>query len=357
MKRFNRSAAAIATAGLIGLCAQPALAFEQKASIQSPVTFDPAIRHDSDADSLFWVNAADGARGVKKVIIPFFQVQFVTDAQASASGAGGAHSRTATRLEGPTPQQMQAVTDEVYAAFVADLTAAGLEVVSPEQARTFAAYNDIMSAGKPSGGDVKGMNGVTSAFYAPTGMNYYFLPTGLPDLAGGGTMTAVGNAPIIRKEADLMTQSGAAVVGFRAVVDFATLSASDRRGFRALARNAKTSAEFGLVIKPVATQVFLITPNAKGTMIDPHNRMRLELQAPLMIDSEAIQSTDENSSKGAKRGEAIANAIGFLSGIGGSSSKSQSFAVVVDPAVWQKDVTGALKGVSSAATARLKSGL
>jgi len=336
---------------------QPALALggEKKADIREAIDFDPQAAHGADADTLFWVNLPNGAKGVKKVIIPFFQIQFVLDAAASATASGGAHAKTSVHLQGPTAGQMQAITDEVYASFAADLRAAGLEVISPEQAQTFSAYNEIMAASKPSGDVIKGMNQVSSAFFAPTGMKYYFLPTMLPDLAGGGSMTAIGNTQIIRREADLMGQADAAVVGFRAVVDFASLSASNRRGLKVLARTAKTKAEFGLLIKPVATQVFLVTPNAKGTMTDPQNRMRLELQAPLMIDSDAIQATDENSTRGQKTGEALGNAISLLGGVG--MSKSRSYAVVVDPDLWQQDVTGALKGVSAAATAKLKSGL
>ncbi|ESQ82017.1 hypothetical protein AEAC466_19050 [Asticcacaulis sp. AC466] len=354
MKPSGLPALAVLTLALAMAACQPALA-EKAVSIQKPVDFDPNASHAQDGNALFWMSQDNGARGVKKVIIPFFQIQFVVDAQANATGAGGAHAKTVVHLDGPTPAQMQAITDELYASFVADLKAAGLEVVSPEEARTYSAFNDIMAASKPSGETVKGMNSVRSLFFAPTGMNYYFLPTMLPDLAGGGSMTAIGNTQIVRKEADLMSQSGAAVAGFRAVVDFASLSASDRRGLRALARNAKTKAEFGLVIKPAATQVFLITPNAKATMIDPQNRLRLELQAPLMIDSDAILAADDNRTKGQKTGEILGNAISLMGGVG--MSKTQSFDVVVDPALWQKDVTGALKGVSQAATARLKAGL
>ncbi len=354
MNRNFLSAVTFAAAlSAVGFC-QPALA-EKAASAKDAISFEPHASHAGEGDALFWVNQADGAKGVKKVIIPFFQIQFVQDAQANATAAGGAHSKTSVHLQGPTAAQMQAITDEVYASFVSDLKAAGLEVVSSEDAKTFGAYNDIMNASKPSGETIKGLNGVSSVFYAPTGMNYYFLPTMLPELAGGGSMTAVGNAQIVRREADLMNQSGAAVVGFRAVVDFAQLSASDRKGLRVFSHRAKTSAEFGLVIKPVATQVFLITPNAKATMIDPQSRMRLELQAPLLLESEAIQTTDENSTASQKRGEALGNAIGFLAGTG--MSKSKSFAVVVDPELWQKDVTGALKGLSAAATGKLKTGL
>lgn len=351
------AALALTAACLTGTLAQPAFALggEKTAKILAPVAFDPQANHAGEGDSLFWVNQPDGAKGVTKVIMPFFQVQFVTASQAGATGAGGAHTKMAMRLQGPTPAQMQAITDEVYQSFVADLKAAGLEVVSPEEAKTYSAYSEIMAAAKPSGEIVKGMNSVTSAFYAPTGMNFYYLPTMLPDLAGGGSMTAVGNASIVRKEADLMNQSGAAVIGFRAVVDFATLSASNRRGLRALARNAKTKGEAGLLIRPAATQVFLITPNAKATMIDPQSRMRLELQAPLMIDSEAITGMADNQTSGQKTGQAIGNAISLLGGVG--MSKTKSYDIVVDPDVWQADVTGALKGVSAAAAARIRAGL
>lgn len=348
--------AATLTCALALACAHPSFAGgESNAKAKDAIAFDPHADHTGDGQNLFWVNQAEGARGVKKVIIPFFQIQFVTDARASASGAGGAHAATTMHLSGPTATQMQAMTDEAYANLVADLKAAGIEVVSPEEARTYSAYNDIMSSAKPSGETVKGMNQVTSDFFAPTGMNYYFLPTMLPDLAGGGSMTAVGNAPIVRHEADLMTQSGAAVLGFRVVVDFATLTASNRRGFRALARNAKTTGQAGLSIKPVSTQMFLITPNAKATMMDPQSRMRLELQSPLMIDSDAILETVDAKTSGQKTGEVIGNAISILGGVG--MSKSKILQVNVDPALWQADVSGAIKGVSDAAVARLKDAL
>lgn len=333
---------------------QPALALggEKVATVQKPVDFDPNASHAGDGDALFWVNQPNGAKGVTKVIIPFFQVQFIQDAQANATASGGVHSKTSVTLEGATPAQMQAITDEVYAAFVADLKAAGLEVVTPEQAKTYPAFNEIMAAARPSGQTVKGTNSIRSLFFAPTGMNYYFLPTMLPDLAGGGSMTAMSNVQIVRKEAELMTQSGAAVAGFRAVVDFASLSASKRRLF---ATKARTAAEFGLVIRPLGTQVFLITPEAKATMIDPSSRMRLELQAPLEIDSDAILSAEDNRTQGQKRSEAAGLALSMLTGVG--QVKSKSFAVRVDPELWQKDVTGALKGVSAAVTTKLKSGL
>lgn len=356
MNRKHLSALGLAL--LLGVAGGAQTAFasgEKVAPLQKPVMFDPDASEAIDGNALFWVNPTNGAKGVKRVIIPFFQIQFVQDAQANATGGGGAHSRTSVELEGPTNAQMQAITDEVFAAFIADLEAAGLEVIRPEAAKSFPAFNDIMAAGKPSGQMVKGLNSVRSQFYSPTGMNFYFLPTMLPELAGGGSMTAAGNAQIVRKEADLMNQSGAAVVGLRAVVDFATLSASDRRGLSVFASKAKTGAEFGLLIKPQATQLFLITPEAKATMTDPQNRMRLELQAPLMIDSRAILAAEDNKTVGQKRSEIAGNALSLLTGVG--MSKSQSFAVKVDPTIWERDVTVALKSVSRAATTKLKSGL
>ena len=356
--RMNSVAAAALIVAALGMGATaPAMALggEKVAKVQAPVSFDPHVSHVSEAENLIWVNQPDGARGIRKVVVTFFQVQFVTDSKASASGAGGAHTAMDMHLDGPTPDQMQAITDEVYKTFLDDMRATGIEVITPEQARTYSAYTDLLAHSKSTGEVINGMGGVKSSFFSPAGLPMYLLPTSLPVYSGGGPMTPMDNAQNIRREALLLEQSGAAVVGFRAVVDFATLTASNRKGLRMLARDAKTKGQAGLVIRPVSTQMFLITPNTKAETLDPHNRMRLELQTPLEIESNAVLATDDATTKGARTAENVVNALGFLTGTG--TSKSRSYDVKVDKDMWQSDVTAALKGLSATMTARLKTGL
>src|SRR3569623_998631 len=96
---------AVAAAAILFVAA-PALAGEKIPKVQDPVAFDPRADHDGEAASLIWVNQPDGAKGVRKVIIPFFQVQFITAAKVGASGGGGSHVAMTAHLDGPAPDQM-----------------------------------------------------------------------------------------------------------------------------------------------------------------------------------------------------------------------------------------------------------
>jgi len=327
---------------------------EQYPKLGKAALFDPAAGHSMD-NSILWVNDAKGAKGVTKVIIPFFQIQFVTESDASAMSNGGATSDTLMFLKGPTSDQMQAMTDALYDNLVTQLTAAGIEVVTPEQARAYPAYAAIMSSAKPSGDELKGMGKVTSRFFAPRGMGFYLLPTSLPEYSGGGSFTVMGNMDNVKHEGQLLDQSGAAVLGFRAVVDFAKMKSSDQ-GFDGHNRIfIWTGGKAGIALRPIATQMFLITPNAKGTMADPQNRMRIEVQKPLMIDTGAITSVSDSTTTGQKAGSVAGSVIGVLGGTG--LHITRQYDVEVDPKVWQSDVQGAIAGVEAAMVGQLKSGL
>lgn len=327
---------------------------EQYPKIGKPLLFDPSADHAADT-SFLWVNSEGGAKGVTRVVIPFFQIQFITESDASATANKGATSDTLMFLKGPTPDQMQAITDALYDDLVAKLNGAGIEVVTPVEAAGFPAYAAIMADAKPSGAEVKGMGKVTSHFYAPHGMGFYLLPTSLPDYSGGGSFAVMGNMDNVKHEGQLMEQSGAAVLGFRAVVDFAKMKSSDQ-GFDGHNRIFIWSGgKAGIALRPIATQMFLVTPNAKGTMADPQNRMRIELQSPLMIDTGAITSVTDSTTTGQKVGSVAGSLIGVMGGTG--LHITRQYDVTVDPAVWQTDVQGAIMGVEAAMVARLKAGM
>lgn len=342
-------AAALAAA----LAAAPASA-EKYPKVAKPVAFAPTAEHDADAPALVWVNKPGSAKGVRRVVIPFFQVQFVVDSDTSASVVG-ASSKMMVRLQGPTPEQMQAITDRLYARLLADLAAAGLTVVLPDEARAFPSFARLQDGGKPSGTKVDGHQGVNSLFFAPTGMTFYFLPTQDVAHTGAGSFGGFSTAMIPPKEQALMAESGAAVLGFRAVVDFAQLSNNDRAPLRMFRSTARTGAKAAIAIRPIATQLWLMTPAAKPGVTDMQNRMRLEVQAPLMVDTDAITSMTDARTRGDKRGQAIGNALGVL--MGGGISKLAKYDVTVDPAVWERDVEAALTGVERMFVTRLKAEL
>jgi hypothetical protein len=343
-----------ATAMALVMTGAPAHA-EKYPKVGKDVVFAPTVDHTGDASTLVWVNRPGAAKGVTKVVIPFFQVQFVVDSDTSANISGGAHSKTMVTLVGPTPAQMQAITDRLYAKVVADLGAAGLTVIDPATARAFPNYAQLQDGGKPSGTKVDGHQGVNSLFFAPSGMTFYFLPTQDIAYTGAGSFGGFQTAMLPPREQALMQESGAAVLGFRAVVDFASLASSDKAFLGHFRSSAKTSAAAAIAIRPIATQLWLMTPNAKPGITDMLNRMRFEVQAPLVIDTPAITAMTDARTRGDKRGEVLGNVASAL--LGGGMSKTRKYDIAVDPAVWERDVEASLNGVAQMFVVRLKSEL
>lgn len=324
---------------------------ESYPKVQKPVSFDPATDHKGDADAYIWVNKAGAAKGVNKVVIPFFQIQFVVRSHADATLSVGASAVLNANLDGPDDAQMQAIADDVYARLVAQLRAGGIEVVEPSAAAAFPAWGEMMANMKPSGDKVGGMGGVTSRFMSRTGMGWYLLPTMKPDYAGGSSFSVMDSMGMVKREQALLGQSGAAVLGFRAVVDFASLKSSDKSAFGHHGLFAWTKGKAGIAIKPISTQLFLISPNAKGNVGDQQYRQRFELQTPLMVDTGAILAIKDSTSTGQKISAGLGTAISMLGGGGVHSIKEVD--IKVDRGVWQRDVTGALYGVTDMLTAKL----
>jgi len=351
MNRTIFKCAAVAALLVTGTAASA----EKYPKIAKPFVFAPDADHAADAASLIWVNKPGAAKGVRKVIIPFFQVQFVVNSDTS-SVAGDASSKMMVKLVGPTPEQMQGITDRLYAKLLADLSAAGLSVVAIQDARNYANFAKLQDGGKPSGTKVDGHEGVNSLFFAPQGMTFYFLPTQDVAYTGAGSFGGFSTAMLPPREQALMDESGAAVLGFRAVVDFASLSSNNKKSpLRMFRTKAKTAAEAGIAIRPIATQLWLMTPQAKPGITDMLNRMRFEVQAPLMIDTDAITAMTDARTGGDKTSETVGNALGML--LGGGTSKKRKYDIHVDSALWERDVDAALNGVETMMVARLRTEL
>jgi len=81
-------------------------------------------------------------RGVNPVVLPTYHVTFIVAQQATAVG-GGAKARVTKVLTGVDEGMLRRLTDEAHADLRAQLTAAGFQVVTDEQARAMVAANDI----------------------------------------------------------------------------------------------------------------------------------------------------------------------------------------------------------------------
>jgi len=93
--------------------------------------------------------------GHANVAIPAYHVNFVTSHQATASASVMAKTRLAMVLEGPDAELMRRLTDEAYDDLVTQMKAAGLSVLSAEQAVAIAQPMQKI-AGNFEKSDIKG---------------------------------------------------------------------------------------------------------------------------------------------------------------------------------------------------------
>lgn len=133
----RRAVLQAALAGLLALSlASPALARKPlinlgpKAAPQAP-PLDFAAGDDlgQAGQGLIWQNEREGVRGLRQVVIPFFQVEFVTKSGAASNGAGNSQASVTYALVGPTETDMQAMTEALYSEFVTSLEASGVHVI------------------------------------------------------------------------------------------------------------------------------------------------------------------------------------------------------------------------------------
>jgi hypothetical protein len=84
--------------------------------------------------------------GMDRYMIPTYHVNFITSQQATAAASIMARTRLAMVLKGPDQAVMRRLTNEAYADLRAQMEAAGLQLVSPEETRALvqaAGYEDV----------------------------------------------------------------------------------------------------------------------------------------------------------------------------------------------------------------------
>jgi hypothetical protein len=87
--------------------------------------------------------------GVKQVAIPSFFVQFVRDQTLELKGGLGFESYT-TQVRGIDPEALQGMADALYDGFVAELKAAGIEVIPTATLDANADFQDLRKSARQS---------------------------------------------------------------------------------------------------------------------------------------------------------------------------------------------------------------
>lgn len=350
MIRDNRTGLALTAAVALSLglglapaaqAAKPLINLGPKTAPQSaPIEFSAGDSLSSAASSLIWQNERDGTKGLSQVVIASFQVEFVTQSSASSTSSGFSQAKVSYNLSGPTPEDMQAITDAFYAKFVADLAATGVTVIPLQDALARSpGLVRLMNMAKPAP-YVRG-GGNRSGFYSPPGYKFYFTPNDGRAKAFGDTMTTTGSQV---PEEMAMRELDAGVLGVRMVVDFAEIEARGRGILGMRPPTARVKSKANVALLPVDSQLWVLTPQAKSTVMDLGHRQRYALTSPIVMPNSVVSAQDTTTTA-SKAGDAAANVIGLLAG-GGIGQKTRTYQVTVDPVAWSRDVSAAMDQVS-----------
>ena len=319
----------------------------------TPLTVDASFSATAAADKGFTIADTKALKGIKRVAVPVFAVEFImadnVNAQTSGFGsAGRASSSLYYKLLGVGESDFQAVTDKLYSQFLAELKASGVEVVEAAQVVAAPSYRKLVATGSPAP-----IKSDTTMTMSPPGLGIY----GFAKMGGGnsssgrsifGALSNVGAGfAAVGAIGDTIALAGeldASLMEVRMRVNFVQLSDDNKGFFGRLAGSASASGK--------------AFPSVDNVMVGVQSgplRSTLTLKHSLSLDTSAFAEVREKATTAGDVAGAVA--VGLLRlAIGGKDShSSKELEVVADPERY-KDVVGAgLASATSMVVARMKS--
>lgn len=281
---------------------------------------------------------------VKQIVIGSFKVGFINYNKAAEKSGGGFFSRDKesrvvlrSKLEGISPEPMQAIVDALYADFSAQLKAQGVDVLDRAALTALPAFASI--GGAPSPYAVDGVSVVPQAqalYFAPTGHNVIeFIgeanrASGLAGLASIGSKISASNASIGLQE--MAEKNKLAILNVHYILNF--VNAEGNGG--ATQKLTRVSLNQGLTVMP-GSSVSLIT-GYDSTFSTKNGNLTL---------TQAIAS-DEPFGEFAETTSTIEKAAGIFSMVngalsGGNSTNSGEYTIKANPETYQKIALQLLK--------------
>jgi len=333
---------------LAALCCsllQPAFA-RDPAPVALPEPFDVAAA----SASLVEVSNVKALKGVKRVAVPQFSIEFVTSDNVSSETSGFAAAGRASvtgyyRLVGVDEPDFQALANQLYAGFVQALQAQGLEVLTPEQLAAAPTWKKLVGSGVPLP-----LRGDSSITVAPPGMALYGANRMLANSGKKGTLaslsalgsgfSAVGEA----MENVTLTQElgGAALVEVALKLHFAQLKNESKGFFGRLGSTAEVSAK----LHPILTQARL------SVQVGPEMSV-VSAKQPLLLDPAAFSEVRKPAATGGEVAGAVA--VGLLRMAIGSkdSSSTEKYEVVAEPQRYGERIAANLAQTNAMLIARM----
>ncbi len=349
-RRTTLSCAALAAFALMS--AGPA----QAANAPEPVAVTAAFNPTEQASRLFTVALPEVLKGVKRVAVPLFTIDFTTADSESAetsgfAAAGRARAASFYKLKGVGQADFQALTDAAYARFVADLQAAGFETVAAERWQASGSYRKMAGTGKPA--PALRDDGM---MLAPAGMAIYgFSQAGMGGSSKSqlfGALTSMGTAFSSASSAmgaamdavELGKELDAAVIEVQLRVHFVQLT-NENKGF--LGRMAGTASVSSKVYPSITGATFSVQSSTRGT---------LTLKQPLALDASVFSDVRKAPTTTADVASGVA--VGLLRLALGSkdSNSSEEMEAVADPARYRDVVGSGMTALNQMFIQRLRAG-
>jgi hypothetical protein len=340
-----RPAATIAL--LLGLGLAP---LAPHAATAEALAIDAAFQPAALAATLVQAPDTQALKGLRRVAVPQFNVEFVTADNVSAQTSGFAMAGRASvtgfyKLVGVAEPDFQAIAEALHAGFLQALQASGLEVVSAAEVAASPTWRKLAVAGTllPNRGD-------SAVTVGPAGMAVYGLnrasaAEGKKGLFSALSMVGAGFGAVGAASENMALQQelgGAALLEVSMRVHFAQLSDNNRGFLGRLSDTASVSAK----VHPVVTHARLAVQ--AGPQV-----ASLAVQRPLLLDAQAFSELRKEAKTTADVAGAVA--IGLLRlAIGNKDShSSESFEAVADAGSYPQHVGAGLARVNELFVARM----
>ncbi|MBF0430100.1 MAG: hypothetical protein HQK83_02385 [Fibrobacteria bacterium] len=300
-----------------------------------PPIFSPADMNNPAARQKVaeaYINAKDIEKlnGVKKVIIPAFNVEFITQSSGTATSSdykkGTASVTNIYSLAGLDTAMLQAIADDLHTKLVDKLKASGIDVVSVSELTSAEAYTAMSFEDTPRKGKSYLDKGkARSLTFAPKDMKVYYTagdPFAPMTSAFGQAFKGASGKANNNMEAKLMKDFNAdAMLKVRYVAGFAEIDKKTSKSVNKVSAKVSASMGFSLAIgsnrlvftkgftespKPGKKDEFVYTPSGEITSVD--------LKLPITSDAPIVSEVVESTSTWGKISNVLSVVIGSLSG-------------------------------------------
>jgi len=305
-----------------------------------PQSFNPAGDPTTLVEQYLTIKKADKLKGIKKVVIPQFMVQFVTRNAGAASASSAASKQTSVHvtynLTNVDNAQFQAIADKMYEQVVEEFTKAGIEVVPVSTYQQAKPFQKLLNSAKKAPFTVTEMDR-TSVYFGAKGLPVYFSMNDKRQGLGNMFAAQFTNFNPDKWEERIGEENDCAVLIVNYGVAFASMDTSG--GWWKDRASVKTKLKIALL--PEDTKYIVYSKN--GTT-------RFTLKEPVFADGNFIIDVTD----ALRTDEKVANAIG---GALGSGSRTVKYNANADAAAYTSLVEKHMTAIDSLIFGQMKANL